>query len=115
MTENPNNPPKIMTLEEMEAALADIQKNSKTSKTAKRRSKKVPPPEQPSVAKEATSEIPTAQCYLDLHFWLREGDLFGTVCNDARDEKKFRGPGVMVFAHDHYRDQKCSDNCKEIK
>lgn len=112
MTDNPN-PPKVMTIEEMEALLNTAKK--KSSKTAQRRNKKVKPPEQPSVAQKAEPEIPTAQCYLDLHFWLRDGDLFGTVCNDARDEKKFRGPGVMVFAHDHYRDQPCSDNCKEIK
>lgn len=113
---NPNEPPKMMTLEEMEAALADIKKNtSKSSKTAKRRSKKSPPPKQPSVAKTAKPEVPEQQCYLDMHFWLRDGDLFGTVCNDARDEKSFRGPGVSIFAHDHSREKPCSDNCKEIK
>lgn len=111
---NPNEPPKIMTLEEMEAALKDIE-GKKTSKTAARRNKKVPPPKQPSVAKSAKPEVPEAQCYLDLHFWLRDGDLFGTVCNDARDEKNFRGPGVTIFAHDHSRTAECSNNCKEIK
>lgn len=112
MPANPNEPPKIMTLEEMEAALADIQSKSKPKKS---RSKKVSPPKQPSVAQKAEPEIPQAQCYLDLHFWLRDGDLFGTVCNDARDEKSFRGPGVTVFAHDHSRTEECSNNCKEIK
>lgn len=115
MTDNPN-PPKVMTIEEMEAVLADIKKKKPvTSKTAQRRNKKTPPPKQPSVAQKAEPEIPTAQCYLDLHFWLRDGDLFGTVCNDARDEKKFRGPGVLVFAHDHHRDKECSTNCKEVR
>lgn len=110
---NPNagdSQPKIMTLQEMEAALASIKGTKK-----KPRSKKVPPPKQPSVAKTATPTVPEAQCYLDLHFWLRDGDLFGTVCNDARDEKNFRGPGVTVFAHDHSRLSECSTNCKEIK
>lgn len=111
MPTNPNEPPKIMTLEEMEAALKDIESASKK----KSRSKKVSPPKQPSVAKTATPTVPEAQCYLDLHFWLRDGDLFGTVCNDARDEKNFRGPGVTVFAHDHSRLSECSTNCKEVK
>lgn len=107
---NPNKPPKELTLEEMEKLLGDKPKKKSRSKTSKK-----PPPKQPSVAKTAKEEVPTEMCFMDIHFWLRDGDLFGTVCNDARDEKQFRGPGVLIFAHDHARNIECSNNCKEIR
>lgn len=56
--------------------------------------------------------------YKTQHFYLRPGDKFGTLKNDAREEKKYAADGVLFFVHDHAFTEACPvetpSECTEI-
>lgn len=103
----------VMTFEEMQKMLG-LNKTKKSS-VAKKADSKKKDPTPPKITSTGKPEAPIAACFMDIHFWLRDGDLFGTLLNDARDERKYRGPGVVVFAHNHLRGEDCVSECREVR
>ena len=45
--------------------------------------------------------------YQEIHFFVRPGDTWNKILLDSKTEKEYRGPGVVVIAHDHARNEPC--------
>lgn len=87
-----------------------------TSSVAKSSSKskkvKVKPP---PVVKGTEVSVEDDSAYCDIHFWLRDRDNWNAVLQDSKTEASIRSQAVLVYAHNHTRNQPCNHLCRHIK
>lgn len=101
-------------------SLADLQKiyeqgggKGSVADEGKPKSKKAKVKPPPPV--EAETKVDDEYAYCDVHFWTRSTDSWNQVLSDCKNEASLRGSGVIVFAHNHHRNEACTHLCRQVK
>lgn len=127
--------PKFETFEEMEEWMNAQSDTSSTKASSSKAAKKAPKASASSPKKKQTrkkkstsrqdegtrlvtetfSEEFTKGIWSSVHFYMREGDTIAKVRADAKEEAKFRNENVLVFYHEHFFGQACTNLCGRAK
>jgi len=110
-------PPKFKDLEDMQKFLAKAtagKDNTKTPTGSKPKRKRHKPAEKDS-SNKLLDEKPDIPTYKTIHFYLRPGDSWDQLLKDGREEVGYSGPGTLVFCHQHFHSEDCSDSCRRMQ